>query len=706
MSRRVPYVPQLEIAECGAACLAMIAAFHGHHLPLAEARQLCRVSRDGSNAFAICEAASAIGLAPTAISLEPDELGECTFPCVVHWKMNHFVVLESLRAGGAWIVDPACGRTFVPARELSESFTGVVLLFERTSSFVRRAPSRPSFTRYRRLFGDALPSLGLVLGAVVLLEIVAFVLPASSQVVIDVVVRPRHERWLFVIGGVLLATIALRWILATLRDRVLAGLQTVLDVRAMRTFVDHLLSLPLAFFQHRSAGDLLARVGGLAALREVTAGAVLGTLDALLVLAYVALMFLYEPHLAAVVVVLAALRLLVLWRVHARTRDLSAADVTTNANEATIVAEAAQEPEAIKAFAMEHYLGDLHARRVAQRLNASIQSSAAVSRGAAILPALDGLSRAAIVWLGGREVVADRLSLGAFAAFLVLEAMIAPPLAALLAVVLKVQQTRERLARADEVWSATPEPRGGVDPGLLAGAIALEGVGFRYGASTAPVLSDVSVRLDPGRSLAIVGRSGAGKSTLAKLLCGLVDPSEGAVRFDGVDLRTLDRDRVRAQIGIVSQELFLFDDTVRANVCLGRGEIDTAVVEEALRAACLDDVVAALPQGLDTRIGPNGARLSGGQRQRLVLARALVRRPRILVLDEATSSLDMMAERRVVAHLDALRCTRVIIAHRLATIERADHVVVLDDGRIVDQGSYSELLVRPGLVREMVQACA
>ena len=317
---------------------------------------------------------------------------------------------------------------------------------------------------------------------------------------------------------------------------------------------------------------------------------------------------------------------------------------------------------------------------------------------------LQGIGTALVFLVGGEAVVDQRMTLGTFASFLALQNLFMTPLDSLLQTVGQLQFLGNHLERLDDVLTTPVEPSGSADPGRLRGAVELLNVSFAFSPGAAPTIQDVSVRVRPGEKIAIVGPSGAGKSTLARLLLGMHLPSSGSIAFDGRDLRELDLPRVRDQMGVVLQDTFLFDDTIRANLSLKDEEVPLERLRAATRLACVDEVIEALPESYGTRLGDNGNVLSGGQRQRLNLARALVQEPAILLLDEATSALDLDTERRVHEGLAQLGCTRILIAHRLATVRDADRILVLQAGRIVQEGTYEELAAREGLFRSLVEA--
>lgn len=309
-----------------------------------------------------------------------------------------------------------------------------------------------------------------------------------------------------------------------------------------------------------------------------------------------------------------------------------------------------------------------------------------------------------ITWVGGMAVVNDRMTMGVYAAFMAFQGMVTSPLESLLAAYGQVQYLGINLRRLDDVLETPTENLGGLDPGRLDGRIDLEGVSFRYNSGSPWAVKDISLQIRPGEKVALVGPSGAGKSTLASLLTGMHLPDKGTIRFDGHPLDTLDLERLRNQMGVVLQDTFLFDDTVRANLSLNDPGLSLDCLRDAAAQACILDVIEVMPQGFETSVGANGSRFSGGERQRLSLARALAHNPTILLLDEATSALDMETEARLHANLARKGCTRLIIAHRLETVKDADRILVLDGGQIVQQGTYEDLAREPGLFRQLVSA--
>jgi ABC-type bacteriocin/lantibiotic exporter with double-glycine peptidase domain len=339
-----------------------------------------------------------------------------------------------------------------------------------------------------------------------------------------------------------------------------------------------------------------------------------------------------------------------------------------------------------------------------ERVDNGLERQRLAQGSGAGLALLQGGTALLVFAVGGREVIAQRMTLGTFVAFLTLQGLFKAPMASLAGALAQFQALGSHLRRLDDVLETPAEPSGTVDPGRLQGGIELRGVDYRYHPGGALVLAAVDLRIDPGEKVALVGPSGAGKSTLARLLLGLHLPERGSVRFDGRDLRQLDLAKVRGQVGVVLQETFLFDDSVRANLSLHDEELPLERLQWAARMACVDEVIQRLPQGYQGRVGENGSLLSGGQRQRLGLARALAHRPAILLLDEATSALDLESEARVHANLAGLGCTRIVIAHRMATVLDADRILVLQAGRIVQQGRWRELQARPGLFRDLLAA--
>jgi ATP-binding cassette subfamily B protein len=388
--------------------------------------------------------------------------------------------------------------------------------------------------------------------------------------------------------------------------------------------------------------------------------------------------------------------------VMARRGETLAAAYMARAKEAGAAWSCLATPEAIRATTAEHLIALQFERRAIDRADADAAWRNALDGAGALTPLFDGVLRAVIFGLGGLAASYDHMTLGSLAAFLAIAALLDRPMQALIDALGAFEEIRQQLHRVDEIWDSHVTETKSLARPMLRGHIAFDRVTFRHCPTAAPVIEDVSFEIVPGQCVAIVGRSGAGKSTIVSLLLGILSPVEGRVLLDGHDLSELDIDAVRAQLGVVLQDGHIFARTVRENVALGDESLPLETITGAARLACIHDDMQALEQGYATKLGAGGVGLSGGQSQRLRLARAVAAGPKILVLDEATSSLDRPLEAAIQAGIDRLDCTRVVIAHRLATVQSADQILVMDRGRLVDRGTFDELAGRPGILREML----
>ena len=703
--RRVPFVPQIEVTECGAASLTMILAYYRHHAPLAELRQACGISRGGADALALVRAARRYGLEADGVKLDMEQLPQLPLPAVLHWDFEHFLVLERLTRKGAILVDPAIGRRCMTLEELGRHFTGVALMLKPSPSLERRKRVRPSLSKYKEIFRASIPSLGQVLLASIGLQVVGLIFPVATQILLDSVIVPQQRAWLYGLCAALAAAVLTKALLTLVRSFVVQGLRNVLDATLMTRFLSHLLHLPLGFFLQREAGDLVQRVHSNTTVQNVLSSqSISALLDGFLLIGYAALMLAFDLKLGLLIIAFGLVRVALLFAIRSRSRLAMASELTAGGREFGALLEALSGLETTKASGAENRMVQRWAHRMTVKVNSSLERRklGMVASHSTIL--LQGFGTALVFLVGGEQVIAQKMTIGTFASFLALQGLFLSPLESLLQTVSQLQYLGNHLERLDDVLTTPAEPSGSVDPGRLRGAIELKDVSFSYSPTEPPTLQDVSVRIRSGEKVAIVGPSGAGKSTLARLLLGMHLPSSGSIAFDGRDLSKLELQKVRRQMGVVLQDTFLFDDTVRANLSLKDEEIPLERLRVAAQLACVDDVIAALPEGFATRLGDNGNVLSGGQRQRLNLARALAQEPAVLLLDEATSSLDLDTERRVHANLASLGCTRILIAHRLATVQDADRILVLHEGRIVQEGTYAELAAREGLFRTLVHA--
>lgn len=701
----VPFMPQMEAVECGAACLGMVMGYHGHHAPLVELRQACEVSRDGVNALSILRAARARGFEAEAYSTEVEDLRQVPLPAIIHWNFNHYVVLERLWKRKITITDPGGGRRTISREAFGKAYTGVVLVIEPTKQVQPRSATHPSLSRYQGLARRHLSDMGYLMASSVFMQMAALMVPIGQQFLMDRALVPKNENWLFGISIAIIFATLVQIVLTTARAWVMETFQCVLDLDLSRGFVSHLLRLPVAFFMVRNPGDILSRLESNSQIRALLANQfVSAILDTTLVLGYGLLMLAYHLRIALMVLLFAVCRLLYQVAIQSITRQVLSSELAAAGSAGGTLVEAVSAIETVKAVGAEWGMVRRYSDKVIHCTNLGVRRQRIGIWSGSATMLFNTLSNVVIYAIAGSEVLEGNLTLGVFSAFLSLQGLFFKPFSSLIGSFSSWQQLRSHLLRMDDVLEEKPEPNGTTQAPRLRGEITLDNVTFRYSPGAPAAISDMNVRVRPGEKIALIGPSGSGKSTLTRLLLGLLHPQQGRILFDGHDLQSFQLESLRAQVGTVPQEVFLINDTLRNNLTLLEKGIPDEDLWWALEIACLGETVRNLPLGLDAALGENGSTLSGGQRQRLSLARALARRPSILLLDEATSNLDLETEARLHRNLAEIACTRIVIAHRLATVRDADLLLVLDKGHIAQQGTWEKLSAEGGLFSQILSA--
>jgi ATP-binding cassette subfamily B protein len=706
--RRIPVVHQLELADCAAACLTMVLRAHGCQLALEQVRAALDAGRDGATAQALVRVARGFGLTCRPLRVPEIEQLELLDPgTILHWNFNHYVVFERVHRGRIEIVDPSAGRRRISFEVASDCFTGIAFAMEPGPEF---APRRARSHVGRRLLESLLRHRGVfrrVLVVSAVLQLLGLAIPVVTRAIVDDVI-PRGDRHLF---GVILAGIGclvlVHLIVSLVRGYLLLQLTSLLDRDLTLGFFGHLLALPYVFFQRRPAGDLIARMNSNNTVRQILSqGAMSTVLDGATASLYLLVMLAISRQLTLVVVAVAVLEALVVAVARRRMRALAFESLDTEARYQAHQVEVLAAAETLKSMGMEREAYDATARHYHNVVNASIARGTLDAWVQSVLGALRLAAPLLVLAVGAHQALAGAISLGDMLAVSALSAGFFFPMSLLIHTSMQLQLLASHLERLDDVLGSAPEQdRARVRPApALRGAVTLDGVSFAYGVDAPLVIREVSLEIAAGQFVALVGKSGAGKSTLAHLMLGLYTPRSGVVRYDDLDLRDLDLTSVRRQLGVVPQSPALFAQSLRANIAFARSDADLTEVEAAARIAHLDDDIRRMPLGYDTLLSDRGGSLSGGQRQRLALARAIVRRPAILFLDEATSAVDAVTEAAMHDAIAALRCTRIVIAHRLSTVRRADAIFVLEDGRVVERGTHDALLAAGGVYARLLAA--
>ena len=690
--RHLPLIRQAETTECGHACLAMIAGWHGHQIDLVSMRLYQSASGNGTSLHSLAMLAEQFSLNARPLRLEPADLGRLKLPAILHWDMNHFVVLKSAGRRGVVVHDPAKGVVRLSLKDVGQHFTGVAMEFSPAESFkpIRQERRLPLTTLFRGADGLGWQAVQVIVLSL-FFEALLLLAPWYMQIAVDNVIPSGDTDLLLALAGGFAVVALFRMVTELARSTLLVYVQSRLDLALSSRLFAHLLRLPMAFFVKRDDGDIVSRFHSLEPIRTLLAeGLLLAVIDGVLAIATLSLMFVISPLLAAVelaaLVLYASLRVGFYMPLFRRGEDVVRAEASCT----THLIESIRSTQAIKLFNAEteregqfvsRMAEAVHSRAGQQRLEATFKS---------LRETIVMLEQVAFVAVAAWLALKGELTIGVLYAILAYKSQFMTAGSHIVEKAIEFRLLRLHLDRISDIAMTDQEKtysRQVAERPSVGGTIELDRVSYRYAETEPFVLNDLSLRIEAGECVAITGPSGCGKTTLVKILLGLFEPSSGEVRVDGTALPVFGERAYRRQVATVMQDDTLMSGSILQNISFFEDNADPQFVAECARLACIHDDIMRMPMGYRTLVGSLGSTLSAGQRQRVLLARALYRRPRVLVIDEGTANLDVDLEKRINEMLLTLPITRIHVAHRPQTIALADRVIELgraDGGRSKD----------------------
>ena len=704
VTQRYPFFQQQSASDCGAACLVMVGRYWGKRFSVNRLRDIANVDRNGASLKGLVVAAESIGFTTRPVKISLQNLVKQELPAIVHWEGKHYIVVYKITRDRVVVGDPAIGQRSLTLAQFQAGWTGYTLLLQPTAYLKEAEEARFSFWQFWELVKPHRLVLSEIFFASVLIQVFGLITPIFTQLLLDRVVVQRSNLTLTAVGLGLLFFGLFRVAMTGLRQYLLDHTANRVDIALIVGFISHTFRLPLAFFESRYVGDIISRIQENRKIQQFLTGETLSILlDLLTTFVYAGLMFWYSWKLALLVLAIIPPFVLLALVATPFLRRISQEIFAAYNEQTKYLIQSLTGIRTVKSLAVEQNVRWHWEELFGQSIKKAFSGQIIGNTLSIFSSTIQTVMTTALLWFGAWQVIQDELTIGQLVAFNMLLGNVIGPFQRLIFLWNELQEVIIAVERINDVIEAEPEEdlqhqvRQSLPP--LRGYVSFEQVTFRYHPDNdVNTLENVSFTVQPGQTVALVGRSGSGKTTISKLLLGFYPPTDGKILIDGYDITTLSLRSLRQQVGVVDQDTFLFGGTIRENISIARPGVTLEEVIEAAHQAGAHQFIQELPMGYETQIGEGGGMISGGQRQRLAIARALLGNPHLLILDEATSHLDAESERIIQTNLNTILKDRttLVIAHRLSTVRNADLILVLDRGILIESGTHNELMARRG----------
>ena len=699
--KKVKPVLQMEVTECGAASLCMILDYYGKSVTIEQLRLECGVSRNGVNAKNIARAAMLHGLKPRALKVGIHAARGLKFPAIIHWNMDHFVVLCGFTKKGAVIADPASGLRQIPEDEFSNNFTGIALEFTPTESFEKNRTLKNKNDYIKSCLKSFAPVMFIFLICEFCVLASGGVLPFLSSVYINRVLLDGKIQQLSFVTAVLLACLLLAFLGGVIRVSTINRVVKQLNAKLNLGFFEHILKLPIEFFLQRNSGELAMRQG-----EAMNTGRLIVSMlpfiftSMLQVLVYLGLLFFMNLKIAAIGVTMVVVNFIAAVLASKRYREKVMRSDRERAMLQGLISQTIDAMETIKSCGCEDAVFErlISAGSISINARTEIEKTSVLTN--TVFTFLNTFSSALVIVAGIWEILFSSLTTGSLIALQgVMVAMLAP-VGSAMNMGFQIQQLSGITHRTNDVMRYMEDTKFAEEEQKelteLDSDITLEDITFGYSPLDTPILQNFNLHIKKGGSLAIIGGSGSGKSTVAKLIAGLFCEKDGKIYFGSRERKEIRRDDFYSETAVVTQNIRLFEGTVLDNITMFDHTIPYDDVVAAAKIACIHEGIIARPSGYREWVSENGRNFSGGQRQRIEIARAIVKKPRLLIMDEATSALDADTEMNIMKAVSDMGITTIVVAHRLSAIRYCDSIMVMKNGEITEYGTHCDLMALNG----------